>query len=93
MGFTILVQKIHIFRPNISLILYRTTNVGCNTKFSNYKADHICRGHYIEENKSVDSSGNKLQLGQEGMKTSTLLDLDNENTSRKRNYSSKNNHY
>ncbi|KAL0645485.1 hypothetical protein Bca4012_043776 [Brassica carinata] len=61
-GFTVLVRKIHIFQPNISLILPRTTNVGCNTQICNHKADHVCHGHYVEENKSVDSFGNKLQL-------------------------------
>ena len=30
-GFIIFVRKIHIMRPNISLILPRMTNVGCTT--------------------------------------------------------------
>ncbi|KAL0774614.1 hypothetical protein Bca101_039766 [Brassica carinata] len=62
MGFTVLVRKIHIFRPNISLILPRTTIVGCNTQICNHKADQVCHGHYVEENKSVGSSENKLHL-------------------------------
>ncbi|WZZ33487.1 hypothetical protein YC2023_016888 [Brassica napus] len=60
--FLVSYSKIHIFRPNISLILHRTTNLRCTT----HNLQITKQNMYVEENKSVDSPGINFNLDKEG---------------------------